>query len=573
MADKLNNILRIKGFAKFGKTEKSRTAGPVTVLDVDANSLRVVQAAPRANKTAVTRVEAVRIELSDADAENPEKFGQEIARHLSQLRLKPSGLVIGIPRSQVLLRTLRLPSIEKIDALASMVHFQIAKDLPFRLDEAVIDFKVTKEIPASEAAPEDKENPPADAPAETGTCVEVLVAAVPKDVIDFYQKATAAAGLKLTALGLLSHGTARFLQASQLLVPSEASAVVSLRHKAVNIDIIGENTLLFSRDASLKYHEHEAVPPPEAPAPAEETGESAAAPERPKTFSEAATIEVIRTLHSYASSSAVPVSTVYVAGATGDETAVVEFLQQRLTIPCKPLLPSEQLEIPDECQEAARKSLSAIGLAISATDEAGLPFDFLNPKKPKVIRDLRRIKIISAAALVAVLFIVFLGVRSHLLKGKEKILKAAQAELATEEKKLPIYRRGIQQRNVVTSWTNAEVKWLEHYAYLSTLLPPAEEFYVSAFAITPQGNIRMAVQVKTGEILAKVDKQLRAAGYDVKPIAVNPGADRFGYEFRSNVELVIPPKMTIDLAKAKPPAPRPADDASLDPVVMKRGGG
>jgi hypothetical protein len=65
-----------------------------------------------------------------------------------------------------------------------------------------------------------------------------------------------------------------------------------------------------------------------------------------------------------------------------------------------------------------------------------------------------------------------------------------------------------------------------------------------------------------------LDKQLRAAGYDVKPLAITPGADRNGYEFRSNVELTAPVKMKLDIAKVKAPA-RPADDASLDPKVKK----
>ena len=85
-----------------------------------------------------------------------------------------------------------------------------------------------------------------------------------------------------------------------------------------------------------------------------------------------------------------------------------------------------------------------------------------------------------------------------------------------------------------------------------------------------QGTIRLAVQAQSGEILAKLDKQLRAAGYDVKPLAITPGADRHGYEFRSTGELIVPDKMKFDLTKVKAPS-RPADDASLDPNVNRGG--
>jgi hypothetical protein len=65
-----------------------------------------------------------------------------------------------------------------------------------------------------------------------------------------------------------------------------------------------------------------------------------------------------------------------------------------------------------------------------------------------------------------------------------------------------------------------------------------------------------------------MDKQLRAAGYDVKPLAITPGSDRNGYEFRTTVELVVPAKMKTDLTKVKTP-PRPADDISLQPKALK----
>jgi hypothetical protein len=96
------------------------------------------------------------------------------------------------------------------------------------------------------------------------------------------------------------------------------------------------------------------------------------------------------------------------------------------------------------------------------------------------------------------------------------------------------------------------------------VLPGSEDLYLTSLSISAQGNIHLAVQARSGEILANLDRQLRNAGYDVKPLAITPGNDRHGYNFRSTVELLVPAKMKIDLSKAQPPA-RPADDASLEP--------
>src|SRR5205085_11724459 len=108
--------------------------------------LRVVQVAPRGTRSAVTRIFAEKLELpADADRADPSLVGKEIARILSRLRIKPGAVVMGVPRALVVLRSLSLPVIEDVKELASMIHFQISKDLPFRLDDAVIDFTVRRQ--------------------------------------------------------------------------------------------------------------------------------------------------------------------------------------------------------------------------------------------------------------------------------------------------------------------------------------------------------------------------------------------------------------------------------------------
>src|SRR5688572_9987726 len=121
-----------------------------------------------------------------------------------------------------------------------------------------------------------------------------------------------------------------------------------------------------------------------------------------------------------------------------------------------------------------------------------------------------------------------------------------------------------QQAASLQEWAREGHNWLEHYAYLSSILPPSEEIYITSLSIGGGGTIRFAVQARNGETLAKLDKQLRAAGYNVKPLAITPAADKHGYEFRSYVELTLGDAMKIDLAKVNAPA-RLGDDASLDP--------
>jgi hypothetical protein len=133
-----------------------------------------------------------------------------------------------------------------------------------------------------------------------------------------------------------------------------------------------------------------------------------------------------------------------------------------------------------------------------------------------------------------------------------------------------VYRKLIQQAGVVEEWIRGDRDWLEHYAYLTSVLPPSEEVYLSSIATSGQNTIRLAVQARSGETLARLEKQLVAAGYEVKPMAITPGSDRFGYDFRSTVEVSIPARMKLNLHAAKPP-PRPIDDVSLDVSAWRKG--
>src|SRR6185369_9340754 len=130
---------------RFRPSGRSRRRVPavVTALEVDGGTLRVVQATPRGDQVVVTRVAAQPLDLpAEADRSDAAGLGAAVGRALSALQIKASSVVMGVPRAQVILRNLILPALTDIRELASMVHFQISRDLPFRLDEAVVDFRV-----------------------------------------------------------------------------------------------------------------------------------------------------------------------------------------------------------------------------------------------------------------------------------------------------------------------------------------------------------------------------------------------------------------------------------------------
>jgi Tfp pilus assembly PilM family ATPase len=124
----------------------------ITALDIDADMLRVVQTIRRGRRIVVTRFAAEQLQFAEgADQNDPVVQGKAVEAALQRLRLRPGSVAMGVPRAQVILRTISIPPTTDFGEMASMVHFQIAKDLPFRPDEAVVDFKVHGPIPSASA--------------------------------------------------------------------------------------------------------------------------------------------------------------------------------------------------------------------------------------------------------------------------------------------------------------------------------------------------------------------------------------------------------------------------------------
>ena len=221
----------------------------------------------------------------------------------------PSPVVMGVPRAQVILRTLQLPVIPDVRELASMVHFQIGRDLPFRMEDAVVDFKVRRQIRVPAARPE--AGVPAgpstgDKPAESAPTakLEVLVAVLKREVVEYYLQVAEIAGLKLVALGLLAYANARCVDACRVADGAEAFALVSLRPDEVSIDVIAEQSLLFSRGASIRlFADAPATPTPDTSSLVRTDPVVDSSAEAPKGdgsgFTDAVTIEVVRSLHGF----------------------------------------------------------------------------------------------------------------------------------------------------------------------------------------------------------------------------------------------------------------------------------
>ncbi len=519
---------RIKGLAP------GRRVGRFCTLDFDSRRLRIVQADSTGGQVRILRL--VTADLPEGtDVTKAEAVGEFIGRALGRLRLKGAAVLMSVPRGQAVLKPIILPPVSGPGELASMVQFQAAKELTFRPDEAVVDFTIESHYGAEPAT----DNQPQGE--------HVLVAAVQKPVLEYYRKIADVAGVRLMRLGLRPYANLRCVHAYGGLQSRGRVAVIHVTTDETEIDVLEEGGLTFSRSAVVPV-----------PAVAADAAAVAAAVE---TVGQ----EVARSLQSYmAVERAQRIDTVLLAGGTGIEENVATDLAARLGVRCEMLRPETLLGL-DETPADTSAFVSALGLAAGQGDTEAPPFDFLNPKRAPVERDLTRLVAIGAvAAVVLVVVAAFAGAAIHLHKASAHVSALTEQlnTLTKENRKVAALKKRVDG---VDGWTKDGRNWLDQWACLSARFPSCREAYVTSFKTNPDGSLTLGLKARTNEVINDVAERLTQAGYDYKPGQVTAGADGLGYLYSTSVKVIVKPDMTVNVASLET-APRPENDVSAEKV-------
>ena len=536
-----------------------RRRNDVIALDIDQRMLRVVQVTTgkMPGSTRIKHVEVVPVPSERFDLENPRKVGEWIGEQLKALRLFPGNVVMAVRRGEAVLKELLLPPLKDAGEMASMVNMRAMRELPFPETDAVIDFTVTKVPTKKELQAAKKEA--LQRGAATDTMAHVVVAAVHRDTVNRYRTIAEAGGLTLTGLGLRPLASFRALKACVPEINGDAVALVSVRRHEVDVDILIDGRLVFSRELSVNLEEPEDV--------TEAAGQDC--------ITQAAK-EIIRCLHSYEGSEAFkPLEYLYVAGGTGLEDNLRDIIRSQTDIDCKRIPPPTGVRLPKERETDATRALTALGLALGFVDERGLAVNFLAPKRPVLRRNQGRTKWLLSIVILQALFVLLFGARSKLAEEYEVKLSGANGlistynTLAKQEKDIGRWTR--KNADAIRSWHGANRHWLEHIAFLSSVIPQCDQIYLLKMNMRSgkTGVISFQVQVRDSEVLHSFEKKLRNLGYIVKPVSFTPVNDKYGYKFRATFELTLPGRFPVNLLhhqKTNAPPARLQDDIHADGI-------
>ncbi|MCK4624931.1 MAG: pilus assembly protein PilM [Phycisphaerae bacterium] len=449
------------------------------------------------------------------DPSDAASLGKFIRTLIVDYDLDGARAVMCVGRSQAVLKSMTLPSGVSSDELASMVQYQVSRELPFAADEAVVDF--THGVHWDTAGAE------AD-----GEVTTVLAAAVRIPVIETAGRICDEAGLKLERLGLRPYANLRAVYRSVRCEPGERILLVNITADEAEIDVMRDESLEFSRSAAVTSPDDQAGPDVRR-----------------------IVAEVTRSLQSFnATQPGAEIDAALVAGATGLEKDLVAALSESLSVRCELLDPAGGFAV--QTSEAASSFAAALGLASTDIRGESLPFDFINPKRPAPPKNTRRIRAIAAAAVIVVLLGTgALAGTSHIsrLKTNVNTLTEKKKNLLRTNKSLKRLRKRVR---AVETWADADYRWLGQLAHFSATLPEAKALYLTGLDCSP-GKVMLTGRVADSETVSRfAEKLMNMTGYEVRPKGTSAVRDKFGYAMQFRLEVLIAPDARDVITTSRP---------------------
>lgn len=479
--------------------------------------------------------------------EDPEATGDFLGQALRENRMGGLPVVMAVSRSQAVLKSLELPAGTAETEMPSMVQYQVQGELPFRAEDAVIDFTREEHYNADAAKP-------ASTDSRISAGVHLLIAAVRLPVVDYYRRVVAAAGCRLDRLAFRPYANIRCVGACTVREADEHVAVVHVMSGETEIEVIAGDSLAFSRSATVRI-------PAWDKATHSEIEDAVNGVMR----------EVLRSVQSYQTSQGgQKIRTILVAGGTGIEGRLIQTLAQKLGVACEQFDPSGALKLTG--QEHASAFISVLGIALGYYDKGGLRLDFLNPKKPQQRPDLKKVFATYALTIGLLVAMAMLGARLLYVAPKEAAVQKLRAERRNLDANAKMVKNLADRVTQITDWNRGNQDWLAHLANVSTLLPGAKDMYVTNFNVSGDGAIILPLKAFSNDALDEMLRRIHESGeYDLKTGAFDSVPDPWGFIYKKDVTLLpYPATGPVDFSTTQSVA-RPGDDVSAEALLKREG--
>jgi hypothetical protein len=447
---------------------------PVVAVSFDADRLSVVGGSVVKDQVRVRTWHSA--QARTVDLKNASEAGAWLGSELDKAGLAKSRLVFCVPRGEVVLKCLRLPTSDPAE-LAGMVRLQMTRQLTMAVEGTAIDY-----VPITGAG----------AKGRTGEGLSVLAAALPGDRVEWYQGVAKAAGCKIARLGLRASGTAALLGGVSQRHTGPVLGV-AVGWGAVEFVVVHDGELVFTRAADIGMA-----------TPGEADG----------SFVGKVAVEAKRSWMSYrVGEGSAEIDGVVVAGegALAKELAARcgEALEMGSRLcPLPPVIVSEtRIPEPDALAAAPLLGLLAEGVM-------GRPaLDFANPRRAPDLGAARRQRVLAAVLGLIVVGGVAGVYATGELSRLEKQLKAETDHRRDLGAQFAQYEKDDARLEHIRTWRSAAVDWIGHATQISENMPDTR------VAQLDQLSGRLAAEVRLTPKSGRYDPEgwqlLQAAGFSI----------------------------------------------------------
>jgi Tfp pilus assembly PilM family ATPase/Tfp pilus assembly protein PilN len=513
------------------------------VIDRGAQQARFLECEVHGTRAQIRKLSTLALPESSESGES-ESMQSLVMRELSKFAVSGAKVVGLVGRSHAVLRDLRLPDAPATE-MPGIVQLQAMRELSFPVEQAAIDYEVV-------GAP--------DAEGQR----RVILAALQLDVLNRFQHSLKTSQAELSRVGLRPYATWRAYR-GVTMVPTSAVLVVAMTGATLELTVGQGETVLFSRATMLR---------------------SAAEGSAEKTDLVPALLsEIRRTMAAFGNQMpGVDIERVALAAGPDEHEAISAALATALSLPVDRFDPFSAVELSKEAKQTLAESgggrgeyVGGIGAAISANES--WPIDFLNPKKPVVVRDRRKpIAMIAAAAVVLLVAGSYGIVQMQLARGRATIKRLSDRS-GNLEKMINAETETIRRYQAVSQWKGVGINDLNVLEQLTQEHPGTKEMYVTSMRIERDrsptgGNSKVVIeglarqQVTVSEFNTKLNDGEHFTAAPVGSSQKQKSGGDFPYNFKSEITVKndeVPDKEQAALAaKMATPSARDASKKKSD---------
>jgi Tfp pilus assembly protein PilN len=503
-------------------------------LDWDDQQLVAVAAHVSPNETQLRKWLRFEWTADDRPSEHPAEAGKRLRQELDRAGIHAAPVLVSVPREEAIVRLLELPECSD-DELPGLVRFQAQTRATVPLDKLLLDFL-----------------PLPSPPGVAGR--RALLVTLGKPLADRVEAVLAAAKLNSVAIGLSSVGTAELIShqpAPPVGDPSLATLIVSCIGPRIEITATCRQQILMMHAASLSSHE-----PPDAQV-ANILGETSRA-----------TVALMQTVPG------IRIGNGWVLGSA-ELKGLPEALRQRLGVDVQVLetpfnAPGVRADF-DVRGPHAEMAASPVGLLLGREGRQVDSIDFLNPRRPVVKPDRRRMwQLIGGGSAVALIIAVLVGVEVRVTQLDRQIARLKR-DIDNREKALKGQESSRDKATSLEEWQSRDVDWIAQFERIRDAMGDTSKLHFTTFDAKVTNRGPLALVDVAGKARAESDVFVLedrlaepALGYKVrsKEILHDEKDPDWPQRFEMGLEVIGPPKDS----KSKPAPVTPMANQGLKAV-------